>query len=86
MVTRAQPSEGMRLIGVLMNRAADDPQGQVGVATFKQALQQLGKLTEGRNVRIDTRGVQTMLTANADTRQNWPHSRQTLFWPAAPSA
>ena len=53
-VTRAQPSEGMRLIGVLMNRAADDPQGQARVATFKQALQQLG-WTEGRNVRIDTR-------------------------------
>ncbi|MGB9040961.1 MAG: ABC transporter substrate-binding protein [Pseudolabrys sp.] len=51
---RAQPSEGMRLIGVLMNRAADDPQGQARVATFKQALQQLG-WTEGRNVRIDTR-------------------------------
>jgi putative ABC transport system substrate-binding protein len=44
----------MRLIGVLMNRAADDPQGQARVATFKQALQQLG-WTEGRNVRIDTR-------------------------------
>ena len=53
-VARAQPSEGMRLIGVLMNRAADDPQGQARVATFKQALQQLG-WTEGRNVRIDTR-------------------------------
>jgi putative ABC transport system substrate-binding protein len=44
----------MRRIGVLMNRAADDPQGQARVETFKQALQQLG-WTEGRNVRIDTR-------------------------------
>jgi len=37
-----------------MNVAAADSEGQVQVAAFLQALQQLGR-SEGRNVRIDTR-------------------------------
>ena len=51
---RAQQPEQMRRIGVLMNRAADDPDGQARLAAFKQALKQLG-WTEGGNVRIDNR-------------------------------
>src|SRR6516162_8920384 len=50
----AQQPERMRRIGVLMSRAADDPQGQARVAAFQQALQQLGWI-DGRNVRIDIR-------------------------------
>jgi putative ABC transport system substrate-binding protein len=53
-VTRAQQPERMRRIGVLMNLAADDPQGQARLAAFQQALQQLG-WSDGRNVRIDIR-------------------------------
>jgi putative ABC transport system substrate-binding protein len=52
--TRAQQSDGMRRIGVLMNRAADDPQGQARLSAFKLGLQQLGWI-DGRNVRIETR-------------------------------
>ena len=54
LVARAQRAEQMRRIGVLMNRAAEDPQGQARVAAFKQNLQQLG-WTDGGNVRIDVR-------------------------------
>jgi putative ABC transport system substrate-binding protein len=54
LAARAQQPEQMRRIGVLMNRAADDPEGQAGVAAFQQGLQQLG-WSDGRNVRIDTR-------------------------------
>jgi putative ABC transport system substrate-binding protein len=54
LTARAQQSGGMRRIGVLMNVAATDPEGQAQVAAFLQALQQLG-WNEGRNVRIDTR-------------------------------
>jgi putative ABC transport system substrate-binding protein len=50
----AQQRERMRLIGVLMTTAADDPEGQARVAAFLQGLQQLG-WTDGSNVRIDTR-------------------------------
>ena len=51
---RAQQPEQMRRIGVLMNRAADNREGQARLATFQQALQQLG-WSDGRNARIDIR-------------------------------
>ena len=51
---RGQQPERMRRIGVLMNLAADDPEGQARLAAFHQGLQQLG-WTDGRNVRIDIR-------------------------------
>jgi putative ABC transport system substrate-binding protein len=54
LAARAQQSEQVRRIGVLMNTAADNPEGHAGVAAFQQVLQQLG-WTDGRNVRIDTR-------------------------------
>jgi len=38
----AQQPEQMRRVGVLMNRAADDPEGQAGVAAFQTGLEQLG--------------------------------------------
>ena len=58
LAARAQQPERMRRIGVLMNRAADDPQAQVRLAAFQQALQQLG-WSDGRNVRIDIRWCET---------------------------
>jgi putative tryptophan/tyrosine transport system substrate-binding protein len=51
---RAQQAEPMRRIGVMLGIAADDPEGQARIATFAQALQQLG-WTSGRNMRIDIR-------------------------------
>jgi putative ABC transport system substrate-binding protein len=44
----------MRHIGVLMNLASDDAEGQARLAAFHQGLQQLG-WTVGRNVQIDYR-------------------------------
>src|ERR1700752_4548438 len=51
---RAQQSEGVRRIGILLNAASDHPQFQTWVGAFLQALALLG-WTIGRNVRIDTR-------------------------------
>jgi putative ABC transport system substrate-binding protein len=51
---RAQQTDRMRRLGMLMNRAADDPRGLAELAAFQQALQQLG-WSDGRNLRIDTR-------------------------------
>ena len=56
LAARAQQPERMRRIGVLMNLAADDAEGQARVAAFVHDLQQLG-WTDGRNVRIDVRWV-----------------------------
>src|SRR5262249_57495894 len=50
---RAQ-QDRVRRIGVLMNLAANDPEGQARVAAFVQALRQLG-WTDGANARIDYR-------------------------------
>ena len=54
LAVRAQQAGGMRLIGVLMNLAADDPQSTARMAALLQALQELG-CTDGRNVRIEIR-------------------------------
>ena len=50
----AQQPERMRRIGVLMNRAPQNPEGQDRLAAFHQGLQELG-WGIGRNVRIETR-------------------------------
>jgi putative ABC transport system substrate-binding protein len=54
LAARAQQGERMRHIGVLMNAAADDPEGQARIAAFHQGLQEWG-WTPGRNARIDIR-------------------------------
>jgi putative ABC transport system substrate-binding protein len=51
---RAQQRERMRRIGVLMNRASDNAEGQTRFAAFLQGLQEAGWAV-GRNARIDIR-------------------------------
>jgi len=53
-VARAQQRERVRLIGVLMPLAADDPEGQSRITAFAQGLQEFG-WSEGRNVSIEYR-------------------------------
>jgi putative ABC transport system substrate-binding protein len=50
----AQQGERMRRIGVLMNLAEDDPEGQARFAALLQGLRELGWI-DGQNVRLDTR-------------------------------
>src|SRR5262245_2587504 len=54
LMAHAQQSGRMRRVGVLMNYASDDAEGQARLAVFHQGLQQLG-WTVGRNVQIDYR-------------------------------
>src|SRR5215831_805748 len=54
LAARAQQREGMRRIGVLMNLAADDAEGQGRLAAFLQGLREAA-WSVGRNVRIDLR-------------------------------
>jgi ABC-type uncharacterized transport system substrate-binding protein len=54
LTVRAQQTERVRRVGVLMSVAADGPDGQPRLAAFLKGLQALG-WTDGRNVRIDTR-------------------------------
>jgi putative ABC transport system substrate-binding protein len=61
LAARAQQGERLPRVGVLMSVAANDPEGQARIVAFLQGLQQLG-LTDGRNVRIETRWA----TGNAE--------------------
>ncbi len=54
LAARAQQSERMRHIGVLMGLAEDDPETKARAAKLRQELGRLG-WSEGHNVRIDTR-------------------------------
>jgi putative ABC transport system substrate-binding protein len=53
LVARAQQPERVRRIGVLMNLAADDKEGQARLIAFVQALSDLG-WKNASNVQIDT--------------------------------
>jgi putative ABC transport system substrate-binding protein len=54
LAARAQQTERMRRIGVLMAGAAGDPEGQARLVAFVQGLQEQG-WTVGRNVQLDVR-------------------------------
>jgi putative tryptophan/tyrosine transport system substrate-binding protein len=54
MVAHAQRPEQVRKIGVLMNRAADSPEGQARVAVIQQRLRQLG-WSVGQNLQTEIR-------------------------------
>ena len=54
LAARGQQGERVRRIGVLINMAADDPEGHARITAFAQGLQEAG-WTTGRNVRIDYR-------------------------------
>jgi putative tryptophan/tyrosine transport system substrate-binding protein len=63
---RAQPSDQVRRIGVLMGFPESDRGEQAFVTAFREELQKLG-WAEGRNIRIDTRWA-TALDAEARQR------------------
>ena len=70
-----QQPEQMRRIGALINRPAGDPQGQAGMAAFRQKLQELG-WSEASNVHIDIRWGENDVDRTRDMQRNWPSSRQ----------
>jgi putative ABC transport system substrate-binding protein len=61
LAARAQQTERVRRVGVLVASPADDAEFQARMAAFNEGLTKLG-WTEGRNVQIDTRWA----TTNAD--------------------
>jgi len=66
LAARAQPTQRMRRIGVLVGLAETDPEMKQRLAGFREGLEKLGWF-EGRNVMIDYRfapgGTQAHLLA-----------------------
>ena len=60
LAARAQQTEQMRRLGILMSGDEADPELQSRIAVFRQTLEQHG-WSEGRNIRIDIRfaGIRT---------------------------
>src|SRR5213592_4042629 len=54
MTARAQQTDRLRRVGMLMTLPAEDPEAQRRVTAFMQELQKLG-WTEGRNIRLERR-------------------------------
>src|SRR5215470_12865332 len=58
LAARAQQSDRVRRIGVLMAASADDADYRARFGAFQQGLQELG-WSDGRNVHFDTRWAMT---------------------------
>ena len=71
LMARAQQSDRMRRIGVLMPYAQNDPEIESRLTTFRKALEQLGWL-EDRNIQIDCR------FASGSSSQFLPLARELL--------
>jgi hypothetical protein len=69
LVARAQQTERMRRIGVLIGTAANDAEGQARIAAFLQGLQELHWIV-GRNTRIDIRWTAGNPPIHANMRRN----------------
>ena len=54
LTVRAQQTDRVRRIGVLMGYAEDDPETKARLAAFRQGLEKRG-WSEGRNVHIEAR-------------------------------
>ena len=54
LAARAQQSEQVQRVGVLMGMAEDDPDAKARLAGLRQGLESLG-WSEGRNIRLNTR-------------------------------
>jgi len=76
LATRAQQGDRIRRVGVLLNLAAEDPEGQARLAAFLQGLQE-GGWAVGRNLRVDLRWGGGRWTAFASRRPIWSRWRRT---------
>ena len=78
LAARAQQGERVRRIGVLMNFAADDPEGQARITAFLQALHNRAGPTAATSASTPA-GPPASPTTFAITRRNWSRSRPMSF-------
>jgi hypothetical protein len=82
LAARAQQGQGMRRVGVVMNVAESDEEGQANVTAFVQRLKELG-WTDDRNLHLDIRWGAGDRVRTGNMQGSWSHSRQTPFSPSA---
>jgi len=85
LAARAQQPDRVRRVGVLMNLAVGDPEGEARIAAFVQALQRLG-WSDGATFGSTTAGQLATLVGLRDTPRNCWRSRPTSFWLRPPQA
>jgi putative ABC transport system substrate-binding protein len=51
---RAQQSDGVKRVAILMSNAENDPEGHARIAAFRRGLEELG-WAEGRNLNVEIR-------------------------------
>jgi len=69
-VAQAQQAGPVRLVGVLINFAENDPSAQPLLAAFRSALSKLG-WTEGGNLRIEVRWGPVIRIASEHWQKSW---------------
>ena len=80
LAARAQKSESMRRIGVLMNTSADDPEGRSqSRLSWTHCGNWVGPMAAMYGSTLA--GLQAMPTSFANTRLNWLDLRRTSFSP-----
>jgi hypothetical protein len=83
LAARAQQSDRVRRIGVLMAYAEDNPDGKPRLAAFAKGLQELGWI-DGRNIRIEYRWSAGDAERTRNMLLNWLRSHPMSFWPVTP--
>ena len=81
----AQYASQMRRIGVLMNLAADDPEGKKGIAAFLDSLLSLG-WKDGHNVQINIHWGSNNLDEQRKFATELAELAQKSFWQVGQSA
>ena len=81
LAARAQQPDRMRRVGVLTYLAADDPEGQVRLAAFAQALAQLGWTVGAKPADRTSLGCGRCRTHSQIRQQNWSRWPLTSYWP-----
>ena len=82
LAARAQQSERVRRIGVLMHAPSEEPEAQARAAAFLQELQETGWAV-GRNVRIDTRwsaGETSFDSNHVELRRKLTNCKAHITW------
>jgi putative ABC transport system substrate-binding protein len=85
LTARAQQSDRVRRIGVLVGGNENDPERKTRLSALTQALAGFG-WTNGRNVRIDLRGAAVTPIGYERSRKSWSACNDIILTNTTPGA